>query len=240
MKETILGINVSVDSYSGLISKIMEDIDRKRKSLIVAINPEKIMKAQKDQDLRALLNSAAYQIPDGVGVIIASKLKKGSIRNRITGIDMMLRLCEAARDHHKKVFLYGAKPGVAEKAKQELEVMYPGIQIVGTMDGYQKDQDVVKNAINQSHAEILFVAMGSPAQENWIIANMNDICPSIYQGVGGSFDVISGNVKRAPKGFQSLGLEWFYRLIKEPWCLKRQLILPVFLVRALRDKVGTT
>lgn len=240
MKEKILGIDVCVDSYDGIITKILEDIEEKRKSLIVAINPEKIMKAQKDNDLRTLLNSATYQIPDGVGVILASKLKRGEIRNRITGIDMMLKLCEAARDHHKKVFLYGAKPGVAEKAKQELEVMYPGINIVGTMDGYQTDQEIVKNAINQSDAEILFVAMGSPAQENWIITNMNEICPSVYQGVGGSFDVISGNLKRAPKGFQSLGLEWFYRLIKEPWRLKRQLILPVFLVRAVRDKVGTT
>lgn len=235
MKEKILGIDVCVDSYTGLITKIIQDIEHKRKSLIVAINPEKIMKAQQDADLKTLLNSATYQIPDGVGVILASKLKKGSIRNRITGIDMMLRLCDAAREYHKTVFLYGAKPGVAEKAKKELEVMFPGIDIVGTMDGYQEDQDIVKNAINESKADILFVAMGSPAQENWIIANMRDICPSIYQGVGGSFDVISGNLKRAPKGFQSLGLEWLYRLLKEPWRIKRQLILPVFLIRALRD-----
>ncbi|WP_010676937.1 WecB/TagA/CpsF family glycosyltransferase [Bacillus timonensis] len=235
MKEKILGVDVCVDSYEGLITKILEDIDQKRKSLIVAINPEKIMKAQEDPDLHRLLNSATYQIPDGIGVILASKLKKGSIRNRITGIDMMLKLCEAARDHHKKVFLYGAKPGVAETAKRELEAMYPGIEIVGTMDGYQKNQEVVKDAINQSQADILFVAMGSPAQENWILANMNDIFPSIFQGVGGSFDVISGNLKRAPKGFQSLGLEWLYRLLKEPWRWKRQLILPAFLVKALRD-----
>lgn len=233
MKENILGVDVSKDNYDTLIQKLLRDIDEKRKSFIVAINPEKIMKAQEDEELRTLLNKADYQIPDGIGVILASKLKGGEIRERVTGIDTMLKLCEAAAKHGKRVFLYGAKPGVADEAKKKLEEMFPGIQVAGTLNGYEKDQDVIINTINESKADILFVALGSPAQENWIVANKEKLYPSVFQGVGGSYDVISGKIERAPEAFQRAGLEWFYRLMKEPWRIKRQMILPKFLLKAL-------
>ncbi|TYR80143.1 WecB/TagA/CpsF family glycosyltransferase [Priestia megaterium] len=234
MKENILGIDVCSDTYNELTAKLLDDINHNKKSFIVAINPEKIMKAQHDESLRLLLNQATYQIPDGVGVILASKLKKGKIRERVTGIDMMLKLCEAAAQHHKKIFLYGAKPGIANEAKEKLEEMFPGIQIVGTLDGYEKDEVIINETINRSGAEIIFVALGSPRQENWIIKNKEHLTPSVYQGVGGSFDVISGRLNRAPVMFQKFGLEWLYRLIKEPWRWKRQLDLPKFLIRVLK------
>lgn len=239
MKENILGIDVSNLNYDELAASLINDINNKRKAFIVAINPEKIMKAQKDRSLRELLNKATYQIPDGIGVILASKMMDGNIRTRVTGIDSMLKLCEVAAEHGKTVFLYGAKPGVAEKAKKELEKKYPGLQIVGVMDGYEKDQSKIKNAINTSKPDILFVALGSPRQENWIINNMDNLHPYVYQGVGGSFDVISGNLKRAPESFQKLGLEWLYRLIKEPWRWKRQLVLFKFLIHVLVKKKNT-
>jgi N-acetylglucosaminyldiphosphoundecaprenol N-acetyl-beta-D-mannosaminyltransferase len=235
MKETFLGVNVCAYTYEQLVAKLMEDIDHNRKSFIVAINPEKIMKAQQDDRLRELLNQATYPIPDGVGVILASILKGGRIRSRVTGIDMMLRLCQEAAARGKKVFLYGAKPGVADEAKRRLEEMFPGIQIVGTMHGYEKDERVITEAINQSGADILFVALGSPAQEYWIVNHMHSLVPKVYQGVGGSFDVISGRLKRAPLFVQKLGLEWLYRLLKEPWRWKRQLALPKFLIKAIRE-----
>jgi N-acetylglucosaminyldiphosphoundecaprenol N-acetyl-beta-D-mannosaminyltransferase len=193
------------------------------------------MKAQQDDRLRELLNQATYPIPDGVGVILASILKGGRIRSRVTGIDMMLRLCQEAAARGKKIFLYGAKPGVADEAKRRLEEMFPGIQIVGTMHGYEKDEQVIKEAINQSGADILFVALGSPTQEYWIVNHMHSLVPKVYQGVGGSFDVISGKLKRAPLLVQKLGLEWLYRLLKEPWRWKRQLVLPKFLIKAIRE-----
>lgn len=236
MKEQYLGVDVCGDSYAELSAKLLNDINEGRKSFIVAINPEKVIKAQEDPSLKELLNKATYQIPDGIGIVIASKLKGGNIRERVTGIDMMLNLCKLAADHGKKVFLYGAKPGIAEEAKVKLMEMYPGIQIVGVMDGYEKDSEKVKNTINVAKPDILFVAMGSPRQENWIIANMNDLAPSVYQGVGGSFDVISGRIKRAPVFFQKIGMEWFYRLMKEPWRWKRQLLLPKFIITVLRHK----
>ncbi|MCA1031416.1 WecB/TagA/CpsF family glycosyltransferase [Bacillus timonensis] len=234
MKENFLGVDVCGYNYEQLSTKLIEDIENKKKSFLVAINPEKIMKAKEDPALRELLNKADYQIPDGIGVILASKLKKGSIQSRVTGIDMMLKICETAAAHGKKVFLYGAKPGVADAAKAVLEKQFPGLNIVGTLDGYEKNDQVVIDTINQHEPEILFVAKGSPAQENWIVEHMDIVTPYVFQGVGGSYDVISGNLKRAPEMYQKLGLEWFYRLMKEPWRWKRQLILPKFLVEVMK------
>ncbi|WP_433744986.1 WecB/TagA/CpsF family glycosyltransferase [Falsibacillus pallidus] len=235
MKEKFLGVEVCSQTYAEITSSLFDDIEKKNKAFIVAINPEKIMKAQDDAKLKELLNRANYQIPDGMGVIVASILKKGKIRERVTGIDMMLTLCRESVHKGKKVFLYGAKPGVADEAKEKLEEMYPGIQIVGTIDGYVKDEQYIKSTINEANPDIIFVALGSPAQEYWILNHMNELAPMVYQGVGGSFDVISGKIKRAPQAFQKLGLEWFYRLMKEPWRWKRQLLLPKFIIKAMRE-----
>ncbi|WLD92991.1 WecB/TagA/CpsF family glycosyltransferase [Alkalihalobacillus sp. AL-G] len=234
MKQEILGVSVSDLTYESLINNIDKDINENKKSFIVAVNPEKIMKAQNSPELKTLLNSATYQIPDGIGVIIASKLKKGTITNRITGIDLMMRICLYASNNKKRIFLYGAKPGVAEEAKERLEETFPGVQIVGTQHGYEADEDKVIEQINNVNPDILFVAMGSPNQENWIIRNMGRLQVNIFQGVGGSFDVICGNTKRAPKSFRNLGLEWLYRLITEPQRFKRQLALPKFLYKILK------
>ncbi|WP_404405255.1 WecB/TagA/CpsF family glycosyltransferase [Jeotgalibacillus malaysiensis] len=234
MKENYLGVDVSPLNYDELIGALYKRLEEHQNSFIVAINPEKIMKAQQDEALRNLLNRADFQIPDGIGVILASKFKKGKIKRRVTGIDMMLRICQEAQVRKKKIFLFGAKPGIADEAKAGLEKMYPGIQVAGTLNGYEKDPDVIRQTINDAKPDILFVAMGSPAQEYFIVDNMHELHPHIFQGVGGSFDVLSGRIKRAPEGFQRLGLEWFYRLLKEPKRIKRQLILPVFLLEVLK------
>lgn len=234
MKEMILGVKVDTDNYDELINKLFKRIDKKEKSLVVAINPEKLMKAKEDQALKDLLNRAEFQIPDGIGVILASKLNKGNIKSRVTGIDMMDRIVREAARTGKSIFLYGAKPGVAESAAEALKFTYASLQIAGIQDGYEKDNEKVIQKINEAKPDILFVAMGSPRQEEWIEANRDKLHPSLYQGVGGSFDVLAGNVKRAPGFFQKTGLEWFYRLAKEPTRLKRQLVLPKFLMETLK------
>ncbi|MGF2617989.1 WecB/TagA/CpsF family glycosyltransferase [Rossellomorea vietnamensis] len=236
MKENFLGVDVCNLTYEQITNSILKDIDQKKKSFIVAINPEKIMKAKEDEELRLLLNKADYQIPDGIGVLIASRLKGGSIRERVTGIDMMLALCKTAEENGKSIFLYGAKPGVADAAAKELRKQFPSLKIAGTLNGYEKDETVIKSTINEANPDIIFVALGSPAQENWILGNMHELVPSIYQGVGGSFDVISGRIKRAPAFYQRMGLEWFYRLLKEPSRIKRQLILPKFLIEIIKKQ----
>ncbi|WP_016839328.1 WecB/TagA/CpsF family glycosyltransferase [Ureibacillus thermosphaericus] len=235
MKETVLGIQVNTENYDELIEQIFQRIERKEKSLIVAINPEKIMKAKEDPALKKLLNEAEFQIPDGIGVILASKIQKGQISERVTGVDLMMRLCEEAATKQKSIFLYGGKPGVAASAAEKLKALYPGIQIAGIQHGYETDNEKVISKINEAKPDILFVAMGSPKQENWINANRDQLYPTIYQGVGGSFDVLAGNVKRAPKAFQKVGLEWFYRLMMEPKRIKRQMALPKFLLEVVRN-----
>lgn len=234
MKETVLGIQVNTESYDELLPKVFDQIEKQQKSLIVAINPEKIIKAKEDPALKKLLNNAEFQIPDGIGVILASKIQKGQITSRVTGVDMMLRLCEEAAQRNKPIFLYGGKPGIADQAAKKLQELYPSIQIAGTQDGYEKDNQKVVDKINEAKPDLLFVAMGSPKQENWINANRDQLHPTIYQGVGGSFDVLAGNVKRAPEAFQKVGMEWFYRLMKEPHRIKRQIALPLFLLEVAR------
>jgi len=236
MKETILGVQVNTENYDELIPKVFRNIEDNKKSLVVAINPEKLMKAKDDPGLKALLNRAEFQIPDGIGVIIASKLKKGSISSRITGIDMMDRIVREAACTGRTVFLYGAKPGVADKAAQQLKQTYPDLIVAGTQDGYEPDTSKVLETINKAKPDILFVAMGSPKQEQWIEQHRDNLYPTLYQGVGGSFDVLAGNVKRAPAAFQRMGAEWLYRLLKEPSRLKRQMNLPKFLFEVFKQK----
>lgn len=229
-QESFFGVKVSVLTYDLLNKKIIEDIKNNVKSTIIAINPEKLMTARKNSELKMLLNSSTYKIADGVGVIIASTIKRGNIKSRITGIDCMDMLCKLSNDNGYKIFMYGAKEEIIKQAKINLEKKYPNIKIVGYINGYEKDNDLIIKKINEAKPNILFVALGSPKQEFWIKENMKKLDVNIFQGVGGSFDVFSQNIKRAPKWMQNIGLEWFYRLLKEPSRIGRQLKLFKFLL----------
>lgn len=235
-KEQYLGVNVSPLNYEEIIADLRERIEAGKQSTIIAVNPEKVIGAERNGELRELINSSTYQIPDGVGILLASKLKGGSISSRVTGVDMMERLIRFAAEEHHKVFLYGAKEDVVSQAKANLEAKYPGLDISGYENGYEQDQEKVVSKINESKATLLFVAMGSPKQELWIRENMSKLDVKVFQGVGGSFDVFAGKVQRAPLFFRKLGIEWLYRLAKEPKRLKRQLALPRFLLKILSSK----
>jgi N-acetylglucosaminyldiphosphoundecaprenol N-acetyl-beta-D-mannosaminyltransferase len=235
MEENLLGVKISSQTYAQLTDIIFKKIAENKKAFIVAVNPEKIMKAQNDKNLMEVLNRAHFRIPDGIGILIASRIKGGNIRKRVTGIDLMLHLCEAAAKNKRRVFLFGGKPGVAEKASESLKETFSSIQICGVLDGYTKDNQFIRDKINKANPDIIFVALGSPNQEYWIVDNMNEMSAKVFQGVGGSFDVISGRVKRAPIVYRKLGLEWLYRLVKEPVRWKRQIVLPKFLFKALKE-----
>ena len=237
MKDSYLGVNVSPLTYEGIIEEIHTRIEQNEQSTIIAVNPEKVMTAQKDTQVRDLINEATFQIADGVGILLASKLKKGKITSRVTGVDMMARLLQFAKDEQQPIYLYGAKREVVEKAAANIATDYPSIPIAGMTDGYEQDEEALIQRINDSGARILFVALGSPKQELWIRRNMGRLRNVlVFQGVGGSFDVFSGTVKRAPSFFRKTGTEWFYRLLSDPKRLKRQLNLPRFLIRVLTDK----
>ncbi|MDG5471578.1 WecB/TagA/CpsF family glycosyltransferase [Jeotgalibacillus sp. ET6] len=235
-KESILGVKVTALPIETLLKDIEKRIQSRDKGRIVAINPEKIMMAQKDEKLAALLNQSAYQIPDGVGVSIASKLLKGSIRWRITGVGMMENLLQLSNEKNYRVFFYGAKEETVVKAIEKIKGKYPNLQVAGYINGYEKNEEVIVSRINEAKPDIVFVALGSPRQERFIDGNMQRMSAAIYQGVGGSFDVFSGNVKRAPYVFRKFGLEWLYRLLSQPSRLKRQLALPQFLLLVLKEK----
>lgn len=237
MKETILGVDVSPVTMEEAIGKVDEIIKNRKPEFIVAINPEKIMKSLHDEDLKILLNSAYLNLPDGVGILVASKLKRGRIKYRVTGIDLMMNICSLASNSGYRVYLLGASPGTALKAAERLKEKFPNLHISGTHDGYFKGhEEEVVNDIASSNSDVIFVAMGSPKQEYWIKNNMDKLNVPLLMGVGGSYDVICGNIKRAPSWMRKLGLEWLFRLIKEPWRISRMLVLPVFLAMALKEK----
>lgn len=233
LNEEHLGVEVTPLNMDEVLLKVNKIIVDNKKGFIVAINPEKIMKAQDDDDLKKLINSADIKIPDGTGVVIASKLRGGSIKSRVTGIDLMKNICFTSIDQGYKIFLLGGKKEVAKRASKVLESSIKGIDIVGIEDGYFEDKDLIIRKINESGANILFVALGSPKQENFIKENMDKINANIFMGVGGSFDVICGDINRAPIWIQKCGGEWFYRLLKEPSRIKRIKVLPKFIIKSL-------
>ena len=236
MKENILGVDICTFDMDQAVSEAKNIIEKEVPSFVVAINPEKIMKAIKDNSLKELLNTATLQIPDGVGILIASKIKGGRVKNRVTGIDLMMNLCSMASDNGYRIYLLGAAPGTAESAAKILKSTYPKLIISGTHDGYfDNNEEKVIEEISKTNCHILFVAMGSPKQEYWIKSNMSRLNVPLLMGVGGSYDVICGNIKRAPLWMQKTGTEWLYRLISEPWRIKRMMVLPRFLLKILKS-----
>ncbi len=228
-KEKILGFDVCITDQNNLIKNIFNDFKNNIRNFIVNINPEIVTKNYKSQELKNIFNSQKYQIPDGIGIIYASNLLKGNIKTRITGIDLMQKICEESINYKANIFLYGSNIDVAKKAKIELEKTYPQINIVGTCNGFIDEQIAIKK-INNSNADILFVGLGAPKQENFIINNMNSLDNiKIFMPVGGSFDVISKTIKRAPNWIIKLNLEWLYRLFKQPSRLFRQINLFKFI-----------
>lgn len=224
-REKILNLEILNTDYNEFIQNIEEDILNGKKSTIVAINPEKIMKLKEDQSLNDFVQNAEYLIPDGVGILMASKKLGGHITNRITGVDTMDNICRLAAAKGFKIFMLGGKEEVVQSARKNIEKKYPEIRIVGTLNGYDLNDDEAIEIINASEAQILFIAMGSPKQENWIRKNRERLTVNIFQGVGGSFDVFGGYVKRAPAWMQKLGLEWLDRLLRNPSRIFRQMNL---------------
>jgi N-acetylglucosaminyldiphosphoundecaprenol N-acetyl-beta-D-mannosaminyltransferase len=223
--EEILNLKIINTDYDEFMRHIRSDIENNKKSTIVAINPEKIMKLEEDERLNRFVQNAEYLIPDGVGILMASKKLGGSITNRLTGVDTMDRICRLASEHGYRIFLLGSKDEVVNAAKAGLLETYPNIRIVGVKSGYDINEDEVVKEINDSKAQILFVAMGSPSQEFWIEENRNRLNVNIFQGVGGSFDVLGDYVKRAPEWMQDRGLEWLNRLYHNPKRIVRQINL---------------
>lgn len=238
MKETvdILGVSISKVTMKEAVDQVKVFVRSNAFHRIYTPNPEIVMLAQKDEAFYKILEEADLVVPDGIGVVIASRLKKTPLPERVAGYDLVQSTMKEAVKEGYKYFFFGSKPGISEQAAAKMRETYPGIQIVGTRNGYftPQDEPQIIEEINASGANILLVALGAPKQEKWIEANKH-LLPNVRVaiGVGGSLDVMSGNVKRAPKAFQKLGLEWFYRLLKEPARFMRMLVLPEFLIKVI-------
>ncbi|MCD5324100.1 MULTISPECIES: WecB/TagA/CpsF family glycosyltransferase [Pontibacillus] len=234
--EQYMGVEVSPLSYEEITQQLKTRVQRLEQSTIIAVNPEKIMKAQEDATLRDLINGSTFQIPDGVGVLLASRLSGGQVRSRVTGVDMMDHLLKLSAKEGYSVFFYGAKEEVVTKAIDNIQEKYPALKVAGHANGYVQDQEALIQQIQESKADVMFIALGSPKQELWIRENKDRLPVKVFQGVGGSFDVYAGHVKRAPAPFRKVGMEWFYRLATDPKRFKRQLALPKFLWKIVTKK----
>lgn len=205
-------------------------------SYVVTPNPEIVELARDNENYRAVLNQAALVLPDGIGVIYAARLLGAPLSTRVPGIDFASALLERLRKSGEGVFLLGAKPGVAEEAAERLRERYPGLNLCGTHHGYFQDSAPVVEAIRASGAAVVFVCLGAPKQEFWMAEHGPATGAKLMVGLGGVLDVYAGRVKRAPAAFQKLGLEWFYRLLRQPSRAGRMAKLPVFLLRAAGQK----
>ncbi len=205
--------------------------------LVVTPNPEIIVACQTDNELKGIMNGADLRVPDGISLIVVSKILNRPLRERVSGIDLLLKLVEiSARDGYR-IFLLGSAPGVAEQAAQKLSVLYPELKIAGTHDGFTLDDSSLATAIRATRPDILFVGLGAGRQEKWLDRHLAELNVPVSMVIGGSLDVIAGVKKRAPVWVQNLYIEWLYRLITEPKRWKRQLALPKFLYLTLIKKV---
>lgn len=241
------------DEALARILDVLQNRSTEKGKQIVTPNPEMLLTAQKNHAFREVLNGAWLSIPDGIGILWASTFQtitKGNSKllrfikavasglsllfyprfctkifsERISGVDLLESICAVSHEANARIFLLGAKPGVAQEVKKILEIRYPGLNIVGTFPGSPSEDDflAIQAMIAETQPNILFVAYGAPAQELWIAKNMPKLkSVKIAMGVGGAFDFIAGAKKRAPQFLQRIGLEWFYRLLQEPSRIRR-------------------
>ncbi len=199
-----------------------EKLKKEKKLFIVTANPETFMKSETDEELKKLLeDKETVLVPDGIGIVKASRMIGYNVEERITGIDIANKLLELGNKEKKSIYLFGSKQEVIDSMNEVLKEKYPNLKIAGSTNGYEKDKDKVFDKIAKVKPDIILVALGIPAQEKLIYKHLNKFDKGIFVGVGGSFDVISGHKKRAPKIFIKLNLEWLYRILKEPKRIKR-------------------
>ena len=202
---------------------------------IVTANPEIVLRCRKDAAYAAAVNGAQLVLADGVGDLYAAKILRTPLPERVAGADLVPRLIERLAARGGSVFLYGAKPGVAQRAGEALAGAYPGVRIAGTENGYISDETALFAALEREKPDLLLLGLGAPRQELWMAGSRRRV-DAVMIGVGGFLDVLAGDVPRAPETWRRLGLEWLYRLLREPRRIKRMIRLPEILFLALRER----
>ena len=202
---------------------------------IVTANPEIVLRCREDAAYAAAVNGAKLVLADGVGDLCAARILGTPLPGRVAGADLVPRLLARLAERGGSVFLYGARPGVAERAGESLQSACPGLRIAGTENGYISDETALLEALEREKPDLLLLGLGAPRQELWMAENRQRT-PAVMIGVGGLLDVFAGDIPRAPEAWQRLGLEWLYRLLCEPRRFKRVIRLPKILLLALRER----
>ena len=235
----ILDIWVDPVNRRQAIDRVRQFLNGKKACSIFAANPEKNYSVPKDPALYKVFKNADLLIPDGIGIVIAAKILYGVSLSRVPGVEFMLDICQLAVQMEKSIFIYGSRESVNEIAVNKLRGRFPGLRVAGRSNGYVSESDMADliRRINESGAEILFLALGSPRQEKWFSSHAGEFTNvKVCQGIGGSLDTIAGTVKRAPAIWQRLSLEWFYRLLSEPKRIRRQKVLPLFILQVIKNQ----
>jgi N-acetylglucosaminyldiphosphoundecaprenol N-acetyl-beta-D-mannosaminyltransferase len=239
-KIDIHGVMIDNVTMEEALDKVLSMLEGQTPQKIFTPNSEIIMQATRDPELRDILNSAELIVPDGAGVILASRIMKNELKEKVSGIDLVRQIFANTKKRPASFFILGGKPGVAEKASVNIVYDYPKAKIKGYRNGYFDESEVpeIIKQINESRAEILLVGLGAPKQEKWIHRYANELNCKILMGIGGSIDVFAGTAKLAPEFMRRAGLEWLYRLIKEPKRAKRMLDLPRFILLTLKKNMA--
>ena len=237
-KVTILGVPVDVITMGEAVARIDGFIEKRTPVLVATANAEMLMRATHDGALRRILQGAAMVTPDGAGTVWAAHHLGYAMPERVAGYDMVQELMREAPAKRRRIFFFGSAPGVADKAKKKAEQLYPGIEIVGTRNGFftAADEPAIIEEIKAAHPDILLAALGVPKQEKWLAKHLGELGVPVAIGVGGTFDVMAGVMKRAPRWMQRAKLEWLFRGMIQPKRAGRLLALPRFVLKVHAQK----
>ena len=241
-KVPIFGIPFSTMSKQETVEYITDRIEANIQTHVITANPIMVMSALEKPQYKEMMLRSDLIVPDGSGILWAAEQGGSPIPERVTGIELIHELMNKGEKHHWKVYLLGTSQAVIESAAKTLQLQYPQVRIVGYRNGYftaEQDAEVVAE-IAALEPQLLFVARGAETQEPWIVKHRKSLAVPLIMGVGGSFDVISGQLKRAPKWMQRSRLEWLFRLIQEPTRLPRMMVIPRFMLKVMRNRDNIT
>ena len=238
MRINVLGVGFDDLTLDEAVDRAFELIGQRRGAYAVTPNPEIVQLCRSDETAREAVNNADLVLADGIGIIKAASILGTPLKDRVPGIDFAQAMFARLAQTGGTVFLFGARPGVAQLAAEKLSERFAGLRIVGTNDGYFDDDAPIIEKINSAKPDFLLVCLGAPKQEKWMLENRASLDVGLMAGLGGSLDVFSGTVRRAPEAWRKMGLEWLYRLLKEPRRIGRMAKLPLFLVDAAADRLG--
>ncbi len=233
----VLGVGFDNVTKAEAVERALELIDAREGRYVVTPNPEIVMLAKENPALKEALAGADIVLPDGAGIIKGAAILGRPMKEKVPGIDFACGVMARLAERGGSVYLFGAKPGVAETAAETLRTKFPGLVISGTSDGYFSDDGPIIEKIKDAAPDFLLVCLGAPKQELWMAKMSGKLLVGLMVGLGGSLDVFAGTVKRAPEAWQKLDLEWLYRLLKEPRRIGRMMKLPLFVIEAAGERL---